>query len=596
MADVTGASLAPIYNRLNTTPSYHPLEADTFADWSIEAGDVVTVTRDGRGYQSPVHSSTVTWKKQPKVTISSTGNEERESVTKMSQKKYGKGGSALNNSQYQHWFVEDKYNQMRAGLELTASSASLYVDDRYRQMKAGLDLTSSSASLYVEDKYRQMKSGLDLTSSSAALYVDDRYKQMKSGLNLTSSSASLYVDNRYAQMRAGLNLTSSSAALYVDNKYDAMKSGLNLTSSSAALYVDNKYDAMKSGLALTSSTAAMYVHSKTTKAELILSITGGKSNAKLTADTIDIQGLVNDLTAYDVTVKSLNAHQIVSDGECTFDSIDVESLNITGEWPQVIVDASVSNNELTLTYNDGTEVNFSKATTLAGRWDSGTYTVTASPQGNDISTTLQILSPDGGVSRSGKSVTRLYKAYYGSDETHTAYTGFQQSITIDASSVWDAGQDAKHVDEIRITGNGNRYWSGSTYYQNVGVAADYNTGGSYVTAIAVDVTGAYDAGKADAPSVTDYGIYDTDSNKRSGTVNLGWNGSIDLWAGYTTDNGASWHWGSKLTVQGKAFPSVGNAAKKSSDITGTSAGDVSSQTGNYVTFTVGGYDYYIKIA
>ena len=282
MANVTGANLTPIYNQLRSAPEYHPLEANTFADWSVEAGDIVTVTRDGRSYKSPVHSQTTNWNKKQRVSVSSTGNEKRESVSKTSQRKFGRVGSGLRASQESYTHIVTSYNQMTAGLELASSSAALYVDNKYSQMRAGLNLTSSSASLYVDNKYSQMKAGLDLTSSSASLYVDNKYSQMRAGLDLTSSSASLYVDNKYTQMSSGLKLTSSSAALYVDNKYTQMSSGLKLTSSSAALYVDNKYTQMSSGLKLSSSSAALYVDNRYTQMSSGLKLTS--SSAALYVD------------------------------------------------------------------------------------------------------------------------------------------------------------------------------------------------------------------------------------------------------------------------------------------------------------------------
>ena len=257
--DITGASLNGIYQRLNEAPTYHPLEADTFADWSMEAGDVVTVMRDGKEYKSPVHTTNVSWQKKQKVTISSTGSKERESVTKTSQRKFGRGGSLLRNSKETYWFVGTKYDQMSSGLELASSSAAIYVRDQYNQMTSGLKLTSSSAAMYVRDNYNQMTSGLKLTSSSAAMYVHDQYNQMTSGLKLTSSSAAMYVRDQYNQMTSGLKLTSSSAAMYVRDNYNQMTSGLKLTSSSAAMYVRDNYNQMTSGLKLTSSSAAMYV-------------------------------------------------------------------------------------------------------------------------------------------------------------------------------------------------------------------------------------------------------------------------------------------------------------------------------------------------
>lgn len=170
----TGASLKPIYERINGAPQYHPLTADTFADWSMEAGDLVTVTRDGNSYQSPVNSTRMTWKKGQQITISSEGSEKRDPVAKISQRKYRGGGAGLRNSKYQHIYVEDVYNQLKAGLELTTSTAQLYVEDSYNKLRTALEMTSSTANLYVRDAYNQLKAGLEATSSSARLYADSK--------------------------------------------------------------------------------------------------------------------------------------------------------------------------------------------------------------------------------------------------------------------------------------------------------------------------------------------------------------------------------------------------------------------------------------
>ena len=282
MADnIHGASLDGIFERLTSVPSYHPLEAETFADWSLEAGDIVTVSRDGKSYPSPVHTAALTWRGQPEITVNSSGNEERDPVAKVSKKKYNRGsGGIRNNIGFYNdvWaedghvhsvisqtaseitaFVEDVYAQMVSGLQLTSSSAALYVRDMYNQMTSGLALTSSSAAMYVHDMYNQLSAGLALTSSSAAIYVRDMYNQLCSGLELTSSTAAIYVRDMYNQLTSGLKLTSSTALLYVKDMYNQMVSGLKLTSSSAALYVKSMYDQMASGLKLTSSSAAIYV-------------------------------------------------------------------------------------------------------------------------------------------------------------------------------------------------------------------------------------------------------------------------------------------------------------------------------------------------
>ena len=82
--NITGASLNSIYERLNDAPEYHPLEADTFMDWSVEAGDVITVKRGDTEYNSPVQSTRMVWKGTPETKINSVGEKERESVSRTS--------------------------------------------------------------------------------------------------------------------------------------------------------------------------------------------------------------------------------------------------------------------------------------------------------------------------------------------------------------------------------------------------------------------------------------------------------------------------------------------------------------------------------
>lgn len=91
---MASAQLQPIYNRLNGVSTYHPYTADTFNDWSMEAGDIVTVSRNGVNYASPVHNSTVKWNGKQKVFIESRGEKERGPVAKMSIRdyNYGNGG------------------------------------------------------------------------------------------------------------------------------------------------------------------------------------------------------------------------------------------------------------------------------------------------------------------------------------------------------------------------------------------------------------------------------------------------------------------------------------------------------------------------
>lgn len=110
----------------------------------------------------------------------------------------------------------------------------------------------------------------------------------------------------------------------------------------------------------------------------------------------------------------------------TSDSIDASTLN-DADIDDMIASASVSGNTLTLTTVGGETINFSKATTLAGVWSSGTFTVSASPQGSTITTALfDLTSSD--VTWNGRVGTA--KVYANLDGGETKYdTGKTLTVT-----------------------------------------------------------------------------------------------------------------------------------------------------------------------
>ena len=67
----------PIYNRLNAFAPFNPLTVTAVCDWSVQAGDIVSVTIGGIDYSLPIYCQTVTWKGDARVVYESTGAEKR---------------------------------------------------------------------------------------------------------------------------------------------------------------------------------------------------------------------------------------------------------------------------------------------------------------------------------------------------------------------------------------------------------------------------------------------------------------------------------------------------------------------------------------
>lgn len=61
VATITTRATA-IYNRLNALGAYKPIQSNMIWDWSIEAGDIIDITRDSTTYTTPIFQQTMTWR------------------------------------------------------------------------------------------------------------------------------------------------------------------------------------------------------------------------------------------------------------------------------------------------------------------------------------------------------------------------------------------------------------------------------------------------------------------------------------------------------------------------------------------------------
>lgn len=53
---------APIFTRLNAIPVYNPISGRFIWDWSLEAGDIINIVRDGTTYALPIFQQQLTWR------------------------------------------------------------------------------------------------------------------------------------------------------------------------------------------------------------------------------------------------------------------------------------------------------------------------------------------------------------------------------------------------------------------------------------------------------------------------------------------------------------------------------------------------------
>ena len=153
---MANAQLQPIYDRLNGIEDYKPYTAGVFADWSLEAGDIVTTVRDGVEYSSPVHVSSLQWNGRQKMDIESHGEKTRGSVTKMSIRSYTSSNGGGNG--YRGYRNKNKENKEKFTiLEKNDEEIILAAKDLKKNTEAQFRVTAEQISAEVKAREKQGK-------------------------------------------------------------------------------------------------------------------------------------------------------------------------------------------------------------------------------------------------------------------------------------------------------------------------------------------------------------------------------------------------------------------------------------------------------
>lgn len=257
-------------NLRNVSP-YHPLVADTFGDWAVEAGDKVTLTKDGASYTSPVHETTLTWNGQPKLEIVSNGNEERAPIEKMATKKYNSRGSTsgirdasklytfeVNQKHLLYDVYNEEYGRLHACIEITSSAIRALMEDWYNGLFGYLEMTASHLLVQFWGLYDGLSSQLELTRSALTVQFQGLYDGLKSYTELTRSRLVMEFMSIYDGLRSDLELTRSRLNLEFSDAYNGLYSGLEMTASRLRIWFTGLYDGLNSELEMTRS--RLYVH------------------------------------------------------------------------------------------------------------------------------------------------------------------------------------------------------------------------------------------------------------------------------------------------------------------------------------------------
>ena len=404
---VTGASLNPIYQRLNGADEYHPLDAETFNDWSMEAGDIVTVSRGSDSYQSPIHNMKVVWKGAPQTTISSTGKKERDTVTKQAKRKYGRGGSGLRSAEGlghrieetdEHWqsMYWDGYNGLSSRIEQTATYWQAEFNNMYDGLRGFVEITAEHWEAEFQNTYAGLVGYVEVTAEHWKTAFENAYAGLVGYVEVTAEGWHSEFQNAYTGMIGYVDATADHWESVINSTASSIRASLKVTADTVAAVVqgtgDNAY--IKPAVikaSIDADTGSLIVLSadrvKLDANTTISGVLGVENGGLKVKGSAVIDGTLTMTSGNNIVAGTIRATSIDFPGENPGSYISLTA----SEADSMIVKANLDTSTNTLQLwkrgdpAQSPSITFRKAasTKVSGSWSGGIITVSADENGDD---------------------------------------------------------------------------------------------------------------------------------------------------------------------------------------------------------------------
>ena len=452
MANVTGATLNPILERLNDVDGYHPFDADTFADWSVEAGDKVSMIRGEEIYVSPINNVRMVWRGAPKTELSSTGQRERDSIASVGKKKYGRGSGGMRAQQGFNEAIFDENGYLRSVIDWSESHLRTEFQDADNAIRSVVEQTESYWRASLTDAVNSLHSEVEQTASYWRAALDDTANSLHSEVQQTASYWRAALDDTANSLHSEVEQTASYWRASLSDTANSLHSEVQQTASS--------WEAKISGVA--------DANGNVTAASMAVAINeAGEGVATIDADKVYIgnqksttviagKAALTDVTAENIAAKLATLSNLAVT-KITTQEVEAGTLKFSPVYGMGSVNVATGYNGSSLTLSGNTytlrlakfngqydEWSFSRATTLSGAWSGRNYTVTATPQGNIKGTTVyETIVPDTSDSvvydANTKKLTRLYYVYSEDENGDADSVILHKPVSIPGDLAYTAG-------------------------------------------------------------------------------------------------------------------------------------------------------------
>lgn len=307
----------PIYSRLSAFAAFEPVMAHAVCDWSIQAGDIITLLLDGVSYKFPVYCQTITWNGSARVDYESSGSDGRPVM------------SAENRKDYQ---TKRAMHELVVDINGIKSNMTLMADD-ITTLNTRIEAIPGEILTEVSSKYatnEDVSTATASTLSSAQSYADSAVATLK------SSVASTYQTKSAASSANASTL--ASAKSYTDSSISTLSSSISSTyqtKSAATTAINNAISTAESytDKAIASAKAELSAEFATGE-----SVTAAMNSAISTAEA-------NTASAISTFSQEVSANYVKGETDLMSSSAIIQKASANADAAIALLELSVTNGE-----------------------------------------------------------------------------------------------------------------------------------------------------------------------------------------------------------------------------------------------------------
>lgn len=222
----------PIFERLSEFEPYHPGTAILFADWSLQAGDIIRIRVDSRDYWFPIFTVAMTWTGgNTMITVTNSGSVERPPVSAANRRKFQEGRRTysletdIEGVRSQATSIEESVQSQGETIESTRREFTTLLQQTAEGFAARADSIEETVSQHGDDI-----EGLDSSIQTTRTELSSQLQQTASGIEVKITSLTTVTEDLEKSLTS-VETTLSILDGEIEAKVDADKiaSTLNLS-------------------------------------------------------------------------------------------------------------------------------------------------------------------------------------------------------------------------------------------------------------------------------------------------------------------------------------------------------------------------------